>query len=212
MPTRLTVGLTGGVASGKSAVEALFRALGVPVLDADQLAREVVALDSPALAEIARDFGADMLLPDGQLDRRRMRERVFADPAERKRLEAITHPHIRAGMLAWKAAQNGDYSIISVAILVESGMQKLVDRTLVVDVTEAIQLQRVCARDGISPELAQSMLGAQTSREKRLEAAHDVLGNHGELAALEAGVSRLDAFYRGLAASGDLKASGLRID
>lgn len=211
MATRLTVGLTGGVASGKSAVEALFRGLGVPVLDADQLAREVVAVGSPALAEIARDFGTDMLLPDGQLDRRRMRERVFADAAERRRLEAITHPHIRAGMLAWRAAQVGDYSIISVAILIEAGMQKLVDRTLVVDVTESIQLQRVCARDRITPELAQSMLSAQTSRQRRLEAAHDVLGNHGELAALEAGVIRLHAFYRGLAASGDLSAAGLHI-
>ncbi|MDP9140644.1 MAG: dephospho-CoA kinase [Pseudomonadota bacterium] len=211
MPTRLTVGLTGGIASGKSTVEALFRELGVEVLDADQLAREVVAPGSPALAQIAQDFGAEMLLPDGQLDRRRMRERVFADPAERKRLEGITHPHIRAGMLAWKAAQSGAYCIISVAILIESGMQTLVDRTLVVDVAESSQLQRLCARDGVTPELAQNMLAAQTSRQHRLGAANDVLGNHGELALLKAGVAQLHAFYCELAASGQLAAPGLRI-
>ncbi len=211
MPTRLTVGLTGGVASGKSTVEALFRELGVAVLDADQLAREVVAPGSPALTQIAQDFGVEMLLPDGQLDRRRMRERVFADPAERKRLEAITHPHIRAGMLAWKAAQNGAYCIVSVAILIEAGMQTLVDRTLVVDVAESSQLQRLCARDGITPELAQNMLAAQTSRQRRLDAASDVLGNHGELASLKAGVAQLHSFYCELAASGQLAAPGLRI-
>jgi dephospho-CoA kinase len=209
--TALTVGLTGGVASGKSSVEALFRELGVAVLDADQLARDVVAPGSPALAQIAQDFGTQMLLPDGQLDRRRMRERVFGDAAERRRLEAITHPHIRAGMLAWKAAQTGAYCIISVAILVESGMQALVDRTLVVDVAETSQLQRLCVRDGITPELAQNMLAAQTSRQRRLDAASDVLGNHGELDALRAGVAQLDAFYRELAASGRLTAPGLRI-
>jgi len=211
VPTRLTVGLTGGVASGKSTVEALFRELGVAVLDADQLAREVVAPGSPALTQIAQDFGVEMLLPDGQLDRRRMRERVFADPAERKRLEAITHPHIRAGMLAWKAAQNGAYCIVSVAILIEAGMQTLVDRTLVVDVAESSQLQRLCARDGITPELAQNMLAAQTSRQRRLDAASDVLGNHGELASLKAGVAQLHSFYCELAASGQLAAPGLRI-
>lgn len=212
MATRLTVGLTGGIASGKSTVEALFRALGVPVLDADQLAREVVAAGSPALAEIARDFGTDMLLPDGQLDRRRMRERVFADPAERKRLEAITHPRIRAGMLDWKAAQNGPYCIISVAILVESGMRALVDRALVVDATEAVQMERLCVRDGIPVDLARSMLAAQTSRQQRLGAADDVLGNHGLPERLSAGVARLDAFYREIANSGRIDAPGLRID
>lgn len=211
MATRLTVGLTGGVASGKSTVEALFRELGVPVLDADQLARTVVAPGSPSLAEIARDFGADMLLPDGQLDRRRMRERVFADPAERKRLEAITHPRIRAGMLDWKAAQNGAYCIISVAILVEAGMQTLVDRVLVVDVDEAVQVDRVCARDNIAPELARSMLAAQTSRERRLASANDVLGNHGDLAPLQGAVSRLHAFYLDLAATDRPTAPGLRL-
>lgn len=211
MATRLTVGLTGGIASGKSTVEALFRELGVPVLDADQLARTVVAPGSPALAEIARDFGTDMLLPDGQLNRRRMRERVFADPGERKRLEAITHPRIRAGMLEWKDAQTGPYCIISVAILVEAGMQALVDRVLVIDVDEANQLERVCVRDRIAPELARSMLAAQTSRERRLAAASDVLGNHGELAPLQGAVARLHAFYLDLAATGRLSAPGLRL-
>lgn len=207
----LTIGLTGGIASGKSTVQAMFLGLGVPVLDADLVAREVVAPGAPALGEIAQAFGADMLLADGTLDRRRMRERVFADEAERKRLEAITHPHIRQRMQAWKAAQTAPYCMLSVAILVEAGMTSLVDRTLVVDVPEAVQQQRLRERDVISAELAAQMLAAQLSREQRLAYADDVLANTGSLETLQACVEQLHRYYLDLANAGTPKAPGLRL-
>lgn len=207
----LTVGLTGGVASGKSAAQNMFAALGVPVLDADLVAREVVARGEPALDQIAAEFGAAMILADGTLDRRRMREHVFADPGARKRLEAITHPHIRARMQAWKSAQTGPYCILSVAILIEAGMQPLVDRILVVDVPEAVQEQRLCARDGIAPALAAQMLAAQLPRPQRLAAADDIIVNTSDLATLERCVERLHRYYLDLAARDAYEAGGLRL-
>lgn len=211
MHNPLTIGLTGGIASGKSTVQAMFMGLGVPVLDADLVAREVVAPGSPALGEIAQAFGADMLLADGTLDRRRMRERVFADAAERRGLEAITHPHIRERMRAWKTAQTAPYCMLSVAILIEAGMSTLVDRTLVVDVPEAVQQQRLRERDVVSAELAAQMLAAQLSRERRLAHADDILANTGSLETLQACVEQLHRYYLGLASAGTPKAPGLRL-
>ena len=174
-----TVGLTGGVASGKSLVSAQFRALGVPVLDADQVSRAVVQPGQPALAAIADHFGADILLPDGQLDRRRLREIVFADAQARRGLEAITHPPIRAAIQAWIDGQDAPYCMLENAILLESGMDRLVDRVLVVDVPETVQLERLQQRDNITAALAQHMLAAQSPREMRLRRADDVLVNIG---------------------------------
>ncbi len=211
MAALLTIGLTGGVASGKSTAEAEFITLGIPVLDADRVAREVVALGSPALAEIAEAFGAEMLLADGTLDRRRMRERVFGNAAELKRLERITHPHIRTGMRSWKAAQTGAYCVISVAILVEAGMNDLVDRVLVIDAPESVQRERLRSRDGIDDDLATRMLAAQLSRDRRLAAADDILLNVGNLEDVRSGVARLHRFYSEIAAAGTLKAAGLRL-
>lgn len=175
----LTLGLTGGIASGKSLVEALLREWGVPVLDADQVSREVVAPGQPALAAIAERFGADMLQADGSLDRRRMRAKVFADPAQRKRLEELLHPLIGERLLAWRDAQTADYCVLSVAILLESRFRSLVDRIVVVDVAPAVQVSRLIARDGIDETLAHQMLAAQTSREARLAAADDIIDNSG---------------------------------
>ncbi len=175
----LTLGLTGGIASGKSLVEALLREWGVPVLDADQVSREVVAPGQPALAAIAERFGADMLQADGSLDRRRMRAKVFADPAQRKRLEDLLHPLIGERLLAWRDAQTADYCVLSVAILLESRFRSLVDRIVVVDVAPAVQVSRLIARDGIDETLAHQMLAAQTSREARLAAADDIIDNSG---------------------------------
>jgi dephospho-CoA kinase len=135
----LTIGLTGGIASGKSTVQAMFETLGAPVLDADQVARQVVEPGSVALAQIAAAFGPQMLLADGSLDRRRMREHVFGRPGELRRLEAITHPQIRRRMLDWKAVQTAPYCMLSVAILIEARMHDLVERVLVVDVPETLQ-------------------------------------------------------------------------
>ncbi len=211
MATVLRVGLTGGIASGKSTVQDQFVQLGVPVLDADQVARDVVAPGQPALAQIAATFGADILQADGTLDRARMRQRVFADADARRALEAITHPAIRQQMTRWLAQQQGPYCILSVAILVEAGMRPLVDRVLVVDAEEAVQLQRLCQRDGIDDTLAGQMLAAQASRQQRLEAADDVISNNTDLATLREAVLTLHRFYLRLAAGGALHAPGLRL-
>jgi dephospho-CoA kinase len=207
----LTIGLTGGIASGKSTVQSMFEELGTPVLDADLVARQVVEPGSEALTQIAAAFGRQMLLADGSLDRRRMREHVFGRPEELRRLEAITHPQIRRRMLAWKAAQTAPYCILSVAILVEARMHDLVDRVLVVDVPEDLQRARLRTRDGIDEALVEHMLAAQLPRAQRLAAADDVLENSGDLARIRAAVVVLHDFYRRLAAEGTARAPGLRL-
>lgn len=195
MAVTLTVGLTGGVASGKSLVGDAFATLGVPVLDADQVSREAVLPGSPGLAAIAREFGADFLQADGTLNRARMREHVFGNARARRQLEALLHPHIRAAMIRWRSVQHHPYCLFSVAILVESGFRELVDRVLVVDAPEAVQLRRLVQRDGISPELARQMLAAQASREQRLQAAQDVLCNSGDPQTTREHVHTLHRFY-----------------
>lgn len=177
--SRFTVGLTGGVASGKSLVSAQFRALGVPVLDADQVSRAVVEPGQPALMAIAQRFGEDVLLADGRLDRRRLRQIVFADADARRDLERITHPPIRAAIRQWMDRQTAPYSMLENAILIESGMDRLVDRVLVVDVPESVQRQRLQQRDEIDLALVEQMLAAQSPRALRLERADDVLVNTG---------------------------------
>lgn len=211
MPAQLTVGLTGGIASGKSLIQSAFEAHGVPVLDADRVARDVVAVGEPTLAEIAAAFGADMLLPDGALDRRRMREHVFADPGARKRLEGITHPHIRTRIRSWLAAQSGPYCVLSVAILIEARMNDLVDRVLVVDCPVEHQLRRLQQRDGIDETLARAMLAAQASREQRLAVADDVIENSGDPQTAVAAVRQLHDYYFLLARQKTPKAPGLRL-
>ncbi|MGH8539694.1 MAG: dephospho-CoA kinase [Stenotrophobium sp.] len=196
---RLTIGLTGGVASGKSLAGAQFEALSVPVLDADQVAREVVLPGSPALAEIMTRFGADVLDAQGALDRRRMRERVFGNEAARRELERIVHPHIARRMEQWRDAQTAPYVILSVAILLESGMRKLADRVLVVDAPVETQLARLTGRDGISEILARQMIAAQLPREQRLAAAHDVIDNTGTPERTREQVARLHELYLRLA-------------
>jgi len=201
MPRPFTIGLTGGVASGKTFAGREFQKLGVPLLEADDVGHAVVAPPSPALAEIAREFGADFLSADGQLDRRKMRECVFADPAALRRLEAITHPLIRARIREWQQAQTAPYCILSAAILLESGMDALVDRILVIDAPEAVQLERLLLRDGVAEPLARQMIAAQASRAQRLARAHDVLDNHDAQRPLAPAIQRLHLFYRNLAAA-----------
>lgn len=207
----LTVGLTGGIASGKSLVQQGFEALGVPVLDADLVAREVVARGSAGLAAIAQRFGSDFLLPSGELDRRRMREHVFADRDARTQLEAITHPLIRARMQAWQASQTAPYCILSVALLVEGFMAQLVHRVLVVDVPEDIQIERLMRRDAIDRRLAEQMLAAQVSRAARLARADDIFLNTGTVADVDAAVAELHHFYLDIVARNDLHAAGRRL-
>ena len=198
--SRLTIGLTGGIASGKTLVGDAFVALGVPVLDADQVARDVVAPGEPALLQIAETFGTDFLQADGTLDRRRMRERVFGDSVALKQLEAITHPAIGNRMRRWLAEQTTPYCILSVAILIEAGhLRALVDRVLVIDVPESVQLARLTSRDKVSETLARQMMAAQATRERRLAAADDVIANDDAVSTTLEAVSRLHQHYLQLA-------------
>jgi len=194
------VALTGGVAAGKSAVTRRFETLGIHVYDADVAAREVVAPREVALAEIEFVFGAEVLNADGSLDRRAMRERVFADPAARVKLEGIIHPRVRAWLRRRVGMDRGPYCILAIPLLVENREQYAwVDRVLLVDAPEALQIERLMQRDGVTRETALRMLTAQSSRQQRLDIADDVIVNAGEEAALDAQVTALHARYLELA-------------
>lgn len=197
------VGLTGGVASGKSAVAERFAARGIAVVDADVAAREVVQPGQPALAEIAATFGHDVLLADGQLDRAALRRHVFGDDTARRQLEAILHPRIRIALHEDALRAQGPYAIVAIPLLAEGGGRNAypwLDRILVVDVHREIQLARVMARDNIDAILAERMVAAQASRQARLAIADDVVVNDGAIGELDAHVDALDRRYRKLAA------------
>lgn len=193
--TPFRVGLTGGIASGKTAVANRFAELGIPVIDADQLARAVVAPGQPALQNIVDAFGPAVLDAEGQLDRRRMRERVFSSESERKALEAILHPAIRAEQERLAATLGGPYQIHMAPLLVETQSSDRYDRVLVVDCPIETQLQRLLTRDGVNLELAKRMLATQASREQRLSAADDVIENTGTLGELQAKADGLHQKY-----------------
>jgi dephospho-CoA kinase len=195
-PSRIfRVGLTGGIASGKSTVARLFGALGVPIIDSDELARDVVAPGQPLLARIAARFGAQVVAADGSLDRRVLRDIVFAEPKARTDLEALTHPAIREAAELRSAAAGGPYQIHAIPLLVEKKLASTVDRVLVVDCDEALQIRRLQARDGSTIEQARAILAAQASRAERLAAADDVISNDGDIHALRAQVEALHARY-----------------
>ncbi|MGE8279018.1 MAG: dephospho-CoA kinase [Stenotrophomonas sp.] len=197
------IGLTGGIASGKSEVSRRFEALGITVADADIAAREVVAAGSPALAQIAALFGDGILLADGTLDRARLRQRVFASNDERRALEAITHPAIRARVRSICENANSPYAVAAIPLLTEAGGKASypwLQRVLVVDAPEAVQHARLLSRDNITAELADQMIQAQASRKQRLAIADDVIVNDGHPDALQARIEALDARYRALAA------------
>lgn len=196
------VGVTGGVASGKSLVTALFERLGVAVADADLAARAVVAPGQPALAEIEARFGAGMILANGMLNRVRMRALVFEDPKARHDLEAITHPRIRSILQRQCASASSNYVIAAIPLLAETGVARAydwLDRVLVVDAPTQLQRSRLMARDGIDTSLADRMIQGQASRASRLKIASDVLINDSEPDSLQEPVTRLDALFRGLA-------------
>jgi dephospho-CoA kinase len=195
----LRIGLTGGVASGKSTVAGLFAELGIPVIDTDTIARELTATGTPTLAEIVRGFGPGILNDAGELDRRRLRSRVFSDPAQRQRLEAILHPLIRAEALARADAAESPYVLLAVPLLFESGFDQLVDRSLVVDCPEPAQLERLKLRDGSDDAEARAMLAAQIPRERRRAAADDIIDNSGSIDGLRIQVDALHRKYLKLA-------------
>jgi len=195
------VGLTGGVASGKSTVAKLFSALGIPIIDADVVSREVTAPGSPLLARIAERFGAGYVRDDGSLDRRALRELVFSDPQALADLESLTHPAIFRAIEEHAATADGPYQILALTLLVEKGNVSLVDRVLVIDCDETLQVRRLQARDGSTLEEARAMLAAQAPRAARLEAADDVITNEGDLNSLRDQVERCHMRYVGLAAA-----------
>ncbi len=186
--TRL-VGLTGGIATGKSTFAAALRALGVPVVDADDLARGAVARGSPALSAIERAFGSDVIGPDGELDRKRMAARVFADPAARSRLEAIVHPAVREAMSAEAArlaAAGNDLVFYDVPLLYEVGLERKVDCVVVVHAPSEVQKRRLAVRDGLSDAEAQARLAAQMPIDEKAERADVVVENDGDVESLRA--------------------------
>jgi dephospho-CoA kinase len=194
-----TVALTGGIASGKSECARRFAALGASVIDADVVARELVAPGMPALEEIAAAFGAHMLDASGSLERAEMRALVFGDATARKKLEAILHPRVRAEMRTRAEAATGPYALLVVPLYVESGGYDFVDRVCVVDLPRDVQLARAIARDRMTPSLAEAMLDAQASREERLAIADDVIDNSGAPDALDARIAALHERYLALA-------------
>lgn len=195
----LAIGLTGGIGSGKTAASDHFARLGAPVIDADLLARELVEPGQPALQEITARFGLECIDADGRLRRDVLRQRVFADPSSREQLENILHPRIRALLQERIAVLTAPYGVVVIPLLVEIGMQDLVDRVLVVDAPESEQIRRLQARDGIDEAQARQMLTAQASRSQRLALADDIVENTGDLAALEAQISALHQRYLALA-------------
>ena len=195
------VGLTGGVAAGKSAVTRRFEALGVPVHDADVAARVVVEPGSEGLAAIVAAFGPQALDGQGRLDRAAMRQRVFADDAARLELEAIIHPRVREWLRQQVLADTAPYCLLAIPLLAENiAHYRWLDRILLVDAPEAVQLDRLMARDGIDRALAERMLARQASRGERLTLADDIIDNSSSEAALDAHVQALHQRYLALAA------------
>jgi dephospho-CoA kinase len=199
MGRRLRIGLTGGIASGKTTVAQRFMELGVPVIDADAAARAVVAPGKPGLAAVSERFGPRVLAENGELDRSALRDLIFKDPGSRRDLEAILHPLIRADMERSAELAVGPYVVMAIPLLVEGGSRDRVDRVLVVDVDEPVQLQRVMARDGCTEEQARAILASQASRPEHLAAADDVLLNAGSVTDLRRAVDRLHERYLRLA-------------
>lgn len=193
------LGLTGGIGSGKSAATDHFQRLGITVVDADLASRIVVEPGQPALTAIAERFGSQVIDESGRLRRPVLREIVFADPEQRRALEAITHPAIRAELIRQLAAAGSPYVILASPLLWESGQAELVTRTLLIDAPEEMQMARASTRDGVSREQIAAIMQAQWSRSQRLAKADDVLINDGSLAHLQARVETLHAGYLAMA-------------
>ncbi|NNL63330.1 MAG: dephospho-CoA kinase [Woeseiaceae bacterium] len=196
----MRVGLTGGIASGKSTVAEIFATLGVPVIDTDVIAREVVEPGRPALEEIRERFGERMIDTHGRLDRAAMRSAVFSDDEARRDLEAILHPRIGAETRRQAAAAGGEYQLIVVPLLADSALREFVDRVLVVDCDEQTQLERLLERDAESLAQARRILAAQAGRQERLDIADDVIVNSGTLEETRNQVRVLADRYSSLAA------------
>lgn len=194
------VALTGGIGSGKSTVADAFSRLGITIIDADVIARQVVEPDTPALKAIEARFGSTILNDDGTLNRRRLREYIFSDSSEKDWLNSLLHPIIHQETQRQIAASTSPYCLWVVPLLVENQLQKKADRVLVIDVSPETQIQRTMARDRVSREHAEQILSAQATREARLAAADDVIDNNGAPDAIASDVARLHAQYLKFAA------------
>ncbi|MDX1512735.1 MAG: dephospho-CoA kinase [Gammaproteobacteria bacterium] len=198
MRPRLVIGLTGGIASGKTVVSRYFEQLGVPVIDADLIAREFVEPGEPGLDLVVEQFGTGVLDEEGNLDRRRLRSLVFKDEDDRRRLESILHPLIREWMQDRLSGLDSDYAILVIPLLFEAKQTDMVDRVLVVDAPESEQVERAGKRDGVSKEDVRQIISTQASRATRLAQATDVIDNSGTIEDLREKVRRMDEFYRSL--------------
>ncbi len=195
----LVVGLTGGIGSGKSTVAGLFAERGVPIIDTDELAREVVAPGMPGLQQLVDRFGNDILTADGQLDRAKLRERIFQDEAARRDVEAILHPRIEARVRDRLAALEAPYALVVIPLLAETGGYPFIEHVLVVDASRETQIRRVMERDGIDRAAVERILAAQADRQRRLALADDVIDGERPLPALRERVAQLDRRYREMA-------------
>ena len=193
------VGLTGGIGSGKTAASDYLAEQGIVIVDADLASRVVVEPGQPALDEIEAHFGSDVIAEDGTLDRRALRERVFADPAERKALEAITHPAIGAEIMRQLQAARSPYTVLVSPLLLETSQHRMAQRILLVDVPEALQIERTTSRDTVSAEQVEAIMAAQMPRAEKLARADDVVVNDGDLSHLHAQLATLHAQYLAMA-------------
>ncbi|MCL1091684.1 dephospho-CoA kinase [Shewanella profunda] len=193
--SKFVVGLTGGIGSGKTTVANLFAAEGISLIDADIVAREVVAKGSKGLKAIVEHFGTEMLAPEGDLDRAKLRERIFNQSAEREWLNQLLHPMIRQEMLEQVKNANSPYVIMVVPLLFENGLDRLVNRTLVVDISPELQIARTVSRDQVDATQVNNIINSQCSRSEKLARADDIIDNQGEISALKREVLALHQRY-----------------
>jgi dephospho-CoA kinase len=199
----LVIGLTGGIGSGKSTAADALAARGAGVIDTDRIARELTEPGDPCLARIAATFGAEVIQTDGRLDRDALRRLVFDDPDARRRLEGILHPRIKERMLERLAVLDAPYAVLVIPLLFETNQQNLVDRTLVVDVPEPIQIERVRQRSGLAEADILCIIASQIERTERLARADDIIDNSNDLPALLAQVEQMHGRYLKLASAPD---------
>lgn len=195
----LKIGLTGGIGCGKSTVCNLFNHHGVPIVDTDELAREVVKPGSSVIVEMTSLFGKEILQPDRSLNREKLRQIVFTDSEKLQQLEAITHPAIRQLLHDKVASIRQPYAIVAIPLLLEKHWQDEVDRVLVIDCDETTQLERTMARDGSEEHIIRSIISSQVPREKRLEAADDIIHNDADIYSLRLQVEKLHRYYTKIA-------------
>jgi len=195
----LIVGLTGGVGCGKTTVADSFKRYQIPIIDADEITRDLVIPGAPILQRIVTQFGAGIVRSDGQLDRRKLRQVIFENPSKRKQLERLLHPEVRKQIQRWIKTQSAPYCLVVIPLLVESGMDAIVDRVLVVDCDARHQIERVVSRDDCSKEQVRAIMATQTSSEARLAKATDVIHNNDDMAKIHTQVDTLHLRFLDLA-------------